>query len=177
MGGSIIRSLHPLFHKRALKGSSHVSHQHKPEYPRDGAPKSHKPNSARDYRLLSRPFFLTVGVCCRRSNKRAAAAAFTTSGFILAQSLVTDYRFGAKPVFSFETRGKMDSVLAASSWLIPRIFGFNETPAAKIFESNSLAEASVWDDGLERRASTPRANCGVGWRLLRRKAPNPVLLM
>ena len=95
-------------------------------------------------------FFLTVGLVCSRSNKRAAAAAFATSGFILAQSLLTDYRFGAKPVISFETHGKMDSVFAASSWLIPRIFGFKETPAAKIFESNSLAEASVvgmtdWD--------------------------------
>jgi len=88
-------------------------------------------------------FFLTVGLLCRRSNKRAAAAAFTTSGFILAQSLLTDYRFGAKPVFSFETHGKMDSAFAASSWLIPRIFGFKETAAAKIFEGNSLAEASV----------------------------------
>jgi hypothetical protein len=95
-------------------------------------------------------FFFTVGLVCSRSNKRAAAAAFATSGFILAQSLLTDYRFGAKPVLSFETHGKMDSVFAASSWLIPRIFGFKETPAARIFESNSLAEASVvgitdWD--------------------------------
>jgi hypothetical protein len=88
-------------------------------------------------------FFFTVGVCCCRSNKRAASAAFATSGFILAQSLLTDYRFGVKPVFSFETHGKMDSVFAASSWLIPQIFGFTGTRAAKIFEMNSLAEASV----------------------------------
>src|SRR5881227_1162016 len=82
-------------------------------------------------------FFFTVGLLCSRSNKRAAAAAFTTSGFILVQSLMTDYRFGAKPVLSFETHGKMDSAFAASSWLIPRIFGFKETAAAKIFEGNS----------------------------------------
>ena len=88
-------------------------------------------------------FFFTVGVFCSRSNKRAASAAFATSGFILAQSLLTDYRFGAKPVISFETHGKMDSVFAASSWMIPQIFGFKETPAARIFEANSLAEASV----------------------------------
>jgi hypothetical protein len=88
-------------------------------------------------------FFFAVGVSCSRSNKRAASAAFATSGFILAQSLLTDYRFGAKPVISFETHGKMDSVFAASSWMIPQIFGFKETPAAKIFEANSLAEASV----------------------------------
>jgi hypothetical protein len=88
-------------------------------------------------------FFFTVGVCCSRSNKRAAVAAFATSGFILVQSLLTDYRFGVEPVFSFETHGKIDSVFAASSWLVPQIFGFKETPAAKIFEMNSLAEASV----------------------------------
>jgi hypothetical protein len=88
-------------------------------------------------------FFFIVGVCCGRSNKRAASAAFVTSGFILTQSLLTDYRFGVKPVLSFETHGKIDSVFASSSWLIPRIFGFQKTDAAKIFEMNSLAEASV----------------------------------
>jgi hypothetical protein len=88
-------------------------------------------------------FFFIVGAFCSRSNKRAASAAFATSGFILAQSLLTDYRFGVKPVLSFETHGKMDSVFASSSWLIPRIFGFQQTHAAKIFEMNSLAEASV----------------------------------
>jgi hypothetical protein len=88
-------------------------------------------------------FFFTVGLLCRRSNKRAARAAFATSGFILFQSLLTDYRFGAMPVISFETHGKMDSVFASSSWLIPVAFGFKGTPAAKIFEMNSLAEASV----------------------------------
>jgi hypothetical protein len=98
-------------------------------------------------------FFFVVGLWWSRSNKRAASAAFATSGFILAQSLLTDYRFGVKPVFSFETHGKMDSVFASSSWLIPRIFGFEETHAVKIFEVNSVAEASVvgmtdWDGRL-----------------------------
>jgi hypothetical protein len=95
-------------------------------------------------------FFLAVGLLCRRSNKRAARAAFATSGFILVQSMLTDYRFGVKPVISFETHGKMDSVFASSSWAIPMVFGFAGTGAAKIFEANSLAEASVvgmtdWD--------------------------------
>jgi hypothetical protein len=88
-------------------------------------------------------FFFTVGVICRRSNKRAASAAFATSGFILAQSLLTDYRFGAKPILPFEAHGKMDAAFASGSWLIPRIFRFRGTPEAKIFEMNSLAEASV----------------------------------
>ena len=96
-------------------------------------------------------FFFTVGVVCARSrNKAASRAAFATSGFILVQSLLTDYRFGVKPVLSFETHGKMDTVFASSSWMLPLLFGFKDTAAAKIFEGNSLAEASVvattdWD--------------------------------
>ncbi len=96
-------------------------------------------------------FFFTVGALCARSNNKAASrAAIATGGFILVQSLLTDYRFGAKPVFSFETHGKMDAVFASSSWTIPLLCGFKDTAAAKIFEGNSLAEASVvamtdWD--------------------------------
>jgi hypothetical protein len=89
-------------------------------------------------------FFFTVGVLCARSrNKAASGAAFATGGFILVQSLLTDYRFGAKPVFPFETHGKMDAVFASSSWTLPLLFGFKDTAAARIFEGNSLAEASV----------------------------------
>jgi hypothetical protein len=101
-------------------------------------------------------FFFTMGLLCRRSNKRAARAAFATSGFILAQSLLTDYRFGVKPLISFQTHGRMDSVFASSSWLLPLFFGFRGTAAAKIFEGNSLAEASVvgmtdWSSTRARR--------------------------
>ena len=104
-------------------------------------------------------FFFTVGMVCRRSNKRAARAAFATSGFILVQSLLTDYRLGVKPVISFETHGKMDSVFAAASWLVPQFCGFKGTPAAKVFQLNSVAEASVvgmteWDS---ERAHNERA--------------------
>jgi hypothetical protein len=89
-------------------------------------------------------FFLTLGVLSARSrNKAGARAAFATGGFILVQSLLTDYRFGVKPVFSFETHGKMDAVFASSSWMVPLLFGFRDTAAGKIFEGNSLAEASV----------------------------------
>ncbi|MDP9038610.1 MAG: hypothetical protein M3O02_04950 [Acidobacteriota bacterium] len=89
-------------------------------------------------------FFFTVGVLCARSdNKAASNAAFATGGFILVQSLLTDYRFGVKPVLSFETHGKIDAVFASSSWMLPLLFGFKDTVAAKVFEGNSLAEASV----------------------------------
>ena len=88
-------------------------------------------------------FFLTVGLVCRNSNKPASRAALLTGGFILVQSLLTDYRFGAKPLIPFKTHGQMDAVFASSSWLMPLLFGFNGTPAAKIFEGNSVIEASV----------------------------------
>lgn len=88
-------------------------------------------------------FFFTVGMLCSRSNKRAAVAAVATGGFILVQSMLTDYRFGIKPVIPFATHGKMDRVFAASSWMIPMIFGFKGTKEARIFETNSLAESSI----------------------------------
>jgi hypothetical protein len=101
-------------------------------------------------------FFAAVAFFCSRSNKRAAWAAIGTSAFILAQSLLTDYRYGAKPVISFDTHGKMDTVFASSSWLIPIVFGFRKTAAAKIFEANSFVEGSVvsmtdWDSQRARQ--------------------------
>ncbi len=97
-------------------------------------------------------FFFTVGALCARSNKRAAYAAFATGGFILVQSLLTDYKYGVKPVLSFETHGKMDAAMAASSWAIPLVCGFGGTAAARIFQGNSFAEASLvaitdWSSG------------------------------
>jgi hypothetical protein len=104
-------------------------------------------------------FFFTLGLLCTRANKRAAAASFATSGLILVQSLLTDYRLGWKPVISFKTHGRMDSLFASGSWLMPVLFGFRGTRAAKIFEANSVAEASVvamtdWDS---ERAHQERA--------------------
>ena len=100
-------------------------------------------------------FFLGVGLLTWRSNRRAAWAALGTSGFILIQSLTTDYRYGAKPLISFETHGKMDAIFAATSWMAPTLFGFQGTAAARVFEANSLAESSVvgitdWDSARAR---------------------------
>ncbi len=63
---------------------------------RNQTPEGYRSNHPWDYRLRSAAFFFAVGLWCGRSNKRSASAAFATSGFILAQSLLTDYRFGAK---------------------------------------------------------------------------------
>lgn len=106
-------------------------------------------------------FFFTMGLLCRRKNPAASTAAFTVGSFVLMQSLLTDYRFGWKPLFSFETHGKMDTVMASSSWMVPLLFGFRGTGAAKVFEVNSLVESSIvgmtqWDSELaheEREAA------------------------
>ncbi|HEY0759670.1 MAG TPA: hypothetical protein VGD59_10485 [Acidisarcina sp.] len=104
-------------------------------------------------------FFFSVALACRKSNKPAAVAALGTGAFVLVQSLLTDYPLGAKPVLSFDAHGKMDASFASASWLVPRIFGFSGTPAAKIFEVNSVVEAAVvgmtdWDS---EKASLARA--------------------
>ena len=88
-------------------------------------------------------FFLTLGFLCLRSNKRAAAAALGTGTFVLVQSLLTDYPLGVKPVLSFDDHGKIDAAFASASWAIPKLFGFSGTVPARIFEGNTLVEATA----------------------------------
>ena len=102
--------------------------------------------------------FLTTALVCRKSNPRAAWAAFTTGSFVLAQSLLTDYPLGAKPVIPFATHGRMDAGFASASWAVPRVFGFEGTRAARLFQINSVAEAAVvgMTDFNTERASQAR---------------------
>ncbi len=88
-------------------------------------------------------FFLTTGLLLWNKNRRAAVASLGTSGFILVQSLLTDYRLGIKPVISFETHGQMDKRFAVLSPIIPKLAGFDNTPEANIFRMNGVAEAGV----------------------------------
>ena len=88
-------------------------------------------------------FFFGVAVFCRKNNRPAALAALGTSALVLVQSLLTDYPLGVKPVLSFETHGKIDAAFASASWAIPKALGFSGTPAARIFEGNSLVEGTV----------------------------------
>lgn len=88
-------------------------------------------------------FFLGMAWFCRKSEPRAALAAAITGGFILAESLMTDYPLGAAKVIPFEVHGRLDAAFAGSSYMVPKIFGFEGTAASKIFKANSLAEASV----------------------------------
>ena len=95
-------------------------------------------------------FFLGMALVCRKSNKPAALASLITGSFILVESLMTDYPLGAWKVLPFGIHGRMDAGFAASSPIMPRMFGFNGTPAARVFQGNGLMEAAVvgmtdWD--------------------------------
>jgi hypothetical protein len=88
-------------------------------------------------------FFLGMAWFCRRNNRPAALAALITGSFVLVESLLTDYPLGAFRVLPFRTHGRMDAGFAASSPVMPRMFGFGGTPAARIFQGNGIVEAAV----------------------------------
>jgi hypothetical protein len=105
-----------------------------------------KPISAKTHGFIDYAhagFFLSMAFLCRKKNPRAAAAAAVTGGFVLVQSLLTDYPLGVKKVLSFEAHGKMDAGFAAVSPLMPKLFGFSGTAAARVFEANGFIEGSV----------------------------------
>ena len=88
-------------------------------------------------------FFLGMAYMCRKSEPRAALAALLTGSFVLAQSLLTDYPLGVKKVIPFRVHGQMDAAFAASSFMMPKVFGFSDSPAAAVFTGNSFVEAAV----------------------------------
>ena len=87
-------------------------------------------------------FFFSIALLCRNRNPKAAAAAGFTGAFVLVESLLTDYPLGAFRVIPFEAHGRMDGAFAASSYMIPRIMGFDGAASA-IFKANSFVEATV----------------------------------
>lgn len=88
-------------------------------------------------------FFLGMAYVCRKSEPRAAMAALMTGSFVLVQSLLTDYPLGVKKVIPFRVHGQMDAAFAASSFMVPKVFGFSDSPAAAVFKGNSFVEAAV----------------------------------
>ncbi len=87
--------------------------------------------------------FLGLALVCRKSNPRAAWAALATGAFGLGLALLTDYPLGARPILPFATHGRIDAGFASASWALPRVFGFRGTPAAKVFQINSVVESAV----------------------------------
>lgn len=88
-------------------------------------------------------FFLGMAFVCRKSEPRAALAALLTGSFVLVQSLLTDYPLGVKKVIPFRVHGQMDAAFAASSFMMPKVFGFSDSAAASVFKGNSFVEAAV----------------------------------
>ena len=88
-------------------------------------------------------FFLGMAFVCRKSEPRAALAALLTGSFVLVQSLLTDYPLGVKKVIPFRIHGQMDAAFAASSFMMPKVFGFSDSAAASVFKGNSFVEAAV----------------------------------
>jgi hypothetical protein len=105
-------------------------------------------------------FFFGMALLSRRTNPRAATAALITGAFVLVESLLTDYPLGAEPVIPFQTHGRMDAGFAASSLMVPRIFGFEGTHAATVFKTNAFVESAVvglTDFNTERAREEKRA--------------------
>ncbi len=88
-------------------------------------------------------FFFGMAIYCARRNRRAAKVALVTGAFILAESLVTDYPAGAAKAISFETHGRLDSALTASSFMMPKWFGFSGTAAGEVFKINGFITGAV----------------------------------
>ena len=107
-------------------------------------------------------FFFGMALAWRKKNKKAAKAAWMTGAFVLAESLLTDYPLGAGKVLPFETHGRMDAGLGASSFMIPGWFGFSGTAEAQVFRIHGFVEGMVvgmtdWDSG---RAHTEEVASG-----------------
>jgi hypothetical protein len=88
-------------------------------------------------------FFLGMAYMCRKSEPRAAVAALVTGSFVLIQSLLTDYPYGVKKVIPFRVHAQMDAAFAASSFMVPKVFGFSDSRAASVFTGNSFVEAAI----------------------------------
>lgn len=87
--------------------------------------------------------FLGMALVFRKKNPKAALASAVTGGFLLAESLLTDYPLGAARMIPFALHGQMDAGFAAASLAIPKVFGFAGTPAAGIFTANAFLEGAV----------------------------------
>ncbi|HEY3706430.1 MAG TPA: hypothetical protein VGL22_15310 [Terracidiphilus sp.] len=88
-------------------------------------------------------FFFGMAWLWRKNQPRAATAALLTGGFILVESMLTDYPLGVKKVIPFETHGRMDAAFAGASFMVPKVFGFEGTTASKVFTGNGFAESAV----------------------------------
>jgi hypothetical protein len=88
-------------------------------------------------------FFFCACFFLWKRNRPAAVAALATGAVVLGESLITDYPFGIDPVISFETHGKLDAAMASASLLAPRLLGFGDTGAARLFRANAIVSGAI----------------------------------
>src|SRR5438105_14505950 len=63
-------------------------------------------------------FFFGMALICRKSNPRAAIAAAATGGFVLVQSLLTDYPLGAAKIIPFSVQGQMAAAVRGTLFTV-----------------------------------------------------------
>jgi hypothetical protein len=87
--------------------------------------------------------FVVMGALFWKRNKRASVAAFCCAAAEATNALLTDYPGGVKPVFSFETHGKIDAAMAGAVASLPNLMGFSSEPEAKHFRIRGAVLAGV----------------------------------
>jgi hypothetical protein len=87
--------------------------------------------------------FIVMGALFWKKNRRASVAAFCCAAAEATNVLLTDYPGGVKPVFSFETHGKIDAAMAGTIASLPNLLGFGSEPQAKHFRIRGTVIAGV----------------------------------
>jgi hypothetical protein len=84
-----------------------------------------------------------AGAIFRKSNPRAANAAFALGAGVLANALMTDYELGVFRLYSFKVHGILDYGVAATSAALPAILHIQDTPEAGYFYAQGGGEAVI----------------------------------
>jgi len=87
--------------------------------------------------------FFALAARYHNVNRAASTLALLNGMSVLMLSLFTDYPGGVIRKLSFKTHGVMDAVQAAMSAAGPALFGFADTPEARVFYSQAAAETGV----------------------------------
>jgi hypothetical protein len=78
-----------------------------------------------------------------KRNKRASIAAGMCGAGALTNAMLTNYPGGVKPVYSYQTHGRIDAGLAGLTATMPSFFGFRDEDEAKYFTGMALMETVV----------------------------------
>jgi hypothetical protein len=87
--------------------------------------------------------FFALAAYYRNRHRRASSLALLNGAAIVALSVLTDYPGGLIRTFSFRTHGAVDVALTALTAAGPALFGFADTPEARVFYSQAAAETAV----------------------------------